>query len=241
MVETFFISDLHLSVLRPKTTRLFLSFLEGRAQGSESLYILGDLFDAYIGDDDNSSPNREVKAGLRKLADSGTSVFFQHGNRDFLLGEGFCQETGASLMAEYTVIDLYGEPVLLTHGDLLCTDDILYQQARNRIRSDGWKSNALSKPLFVRQWYARWYRFKSGLDKRKKTQEIMDANPQTVLAAMRNHGVSTLIHGHTHRPAVHELDLDGKPARRIVLAEWIETGQALCWRSDNHWMIENLQ
>ena len=238
--ETLFISDLHLCAARPENTLRFLSFLEGRAYGAERLYILGDLFDAYIGDDDNSIPNREVKFALGRLANSGTSVFFQHGNRDFLAGEGFCRETGAGLLGDYAVIDLYGEPALITHGDLLCTDDILYQEARIRVRADEWKRKALSKPLFVRQWYARWYRFKSGLDKGKKNQMIMDANPQTVIDSIRRHGVSILIHGHTHRPAVHELNVDGKPARRFVLAEWKETGQALCWNDSGAWVIEDI-
>ncbi|CAG0973712.1 UDP-2,3-diacylglucosamine hydrolase [Gammaproteobacteria bacterium] len=236
--ETLFISDLHLSAARPDITRRFLWFIENRAQGAERLYILGDLFDAYIGDDDNSSPNSEVKAALKKLTDSGTAVFFQHGNRDFLVGGQFADETGAALLGDWAVIDLYGEDALITHGDLLCTDDTLYQAARLRVRAEGWKRNALSKPLFVRQLYARWYRFKSGLDKGKKTLEIMDANPDAVSDAMRQHGVQTLIHGHTHRPAVHDLEIDGKPAKRFVLAEWNATGQVLRWQDKYQWIIE---
>ncbi len=238
--ETLFISDLHLSAARPATTRRFLSFLDDRAQGAERLYILGDLFDAYIGDDDNSSPNREIKAALKRLVNAGTSVYFQHGNRDFLLGERFCQETGLMLLGDYAVIELYGESALVTHGDLLCTDDINYQAARIRVRAEAWKRNALAKPLFVRQLYARWYRFKSGLDKGKKTQEIMDANPQAIAKSLQSHGVALLIHGHTHRPAAHSFTIDGNPARRFVLAEWKETGQVLCWNSNGDWIVENL-
>ena len=239
--ETLFISDLHLSATRPETTRLFLAFLETRAKAAERLYILGDLFDAYIGDDDNSSPNREVKTSLKRLVDSGTEVFFQHGNRDFLTGEGFSKETGVSLLGDYSVINLYGTPTVITHGDLLCTDDVLYQAARTRVRAMEWKNNALSKPLFIRQWYARWYRFKSGLDKGKKTREIMDANPQAVIETLRNHHVSILIHGHTHRPAVHELSVDDKPTRRFVLAEWKSTGQLLSWNAEGDWAIEIIE
>ena len=238
--ETLFISDLHLSATRPALTRRFLSFLDDRAQRAERLYILGDLFDAYIGDDDNSSPNREIKAALNRLVSAGTSVYFQHGNRDFLLGERFCQETGAMLLGDYAVIELYGESALVTHGDLLCTDDINYQTARIRVRSEAWKRNALAKPLFVRQLYARWYRFKSSLDKGKKTQEIMDANPQAINDSLQAHNVALLIHGHTHRPAAHSFTIDGKPARRFVLAEWNETGQALCWHSNGDWSVETL-
>ena len=238
--ETLFISDLHLSASRPETTRRFLTFLDTRANAAERLYILGDLFDAYIGDDDNASPNREVKFALKRLVESGTLVYFQHGNRDFLVGEGFSRDTGASLLGDFAIIDLYGVPAIVTHGDLLCTDDVQYQAARIRVRSSEWKQNALSKPLFLRQWYARWYRFKSGLDKGKKTTEIMDANPQAVIDTLRDHGISILIHGHTHRPAVHELTVDGKPAHRFVLAEWKSKGQALNWNSNGQWFIEEI-
>ena len=236
--ETLFISDLHLSASRPETTGRFLAFLEDGARGVDRLYILGDLFDAYIGDDDNSNPNRQVKAALKRLVSSGTSVYFQHGNRDFLVGEGFCRETGVGLLGDYAVIDLYGQPALITHGDLLCTDDWPYQQARRRVRADEWKRNALAKPLWMRKCYARWYRFQSGLDKGEKAMTVMDANPQTVREHLRGHGVSILIHGHTHCPAVHEVDIDGKPARRFVLAEWKETGQALRWQGGGAWSNE---
>lgn len=236
--ETLFISDLHLGAARPDITRKFLAFVQNRAQGAERLYILGDLFDAYIGDDDDSSPNREVKAALKRLSESGTAIFFQHGNRDFLVGERFCQQTGAVLLGDYAVVDLYGESVLITHGDLLCTDDVLYQAARSRVRAEAWKRHALSRPLFIRQLYARWYRFRSGLDKRKKSAEIMDANPEAVIAALTQHGVSKLIHGHTHRPAVHELTIDGRPAQRFVLSEWNPSGTALCWKKAEPWSIE---
>lgn len=233
--ETLFISDLHLSATRPETTRRFLAFLATRARQAERLYILGDLFDAYIGDDDNSPPNREVKAALKTLTSSGTAVWFQHGNRDFLLGDRFCRETGVGLLGDYAVIELYGEQALLTHGDLLCTDDTLYQAARVRIRAEEWQRNALSKPLILRQLYARWYRLKSGWDKSKKTLDIMDANPDAVDYALRRHGVTLLIHGHTHRPALHETSIDGRPARRFVLAEWKNEAQALCWQAGGQW------
>jgi UDP-2,3-diacylglucosamine hydrolase len=236
--ETLFISDLHLSAGRLETVRRFLSFLETRACQAERLFILGDLFDAYIGDDDDSAPNREVKASLRKLSDSGVAVFFQHGNRDFLLGERFARETGAALLGDYARIDLYGEAALLTHGDLLCTDDAQYQAARKRVRTVAWKQQALSKPLFARKLYARWYRYKSGWDKGKKTLEIMDANAAAIIAALRRFDTALLIHGHTHRPAVHDIDLDGRPARRIVLAEWKDSGQALAWNEAGEWSLE---
>lgn len=236
--ETLFISDLHLSANHPERTRHFLEFVGHRSVGIERLYILGDLFDAYIGDDDDSSPNREVKAALRQLSETGTAIFFQHGNRDFLVGQRFCQETGATLLGDWAVVDLYDEPVLLTHGDLLCTDDVLYQAARTRVRSQNWKSNALSKPLWIRQLYARWYRFKSDIDKRSKNEEIMDANPDAVAESMRRFGVRKLVHGHTHRPGEHVLNIDGHSAKRFVLAEWKWTGQALCCNRLGQWVPE---
>lgn len=237
--ECLFISDLHLSAARPEVTQRFLQFMSKRANRAAKLYILGDLFDAYIGDDDNSSPNQEVKDAIRKLTSIGIEVFFQPGNRDFLLGEKFCQQTGAQLLGDWELIDLFGEPTLITHGDLLCTDDTRYQAARQRVRAESWKKNALSKPLFLRKLYARWYRIKSGLDKGKKTLQIMDANPEAVIAALREHHTITLIHGHTHRPAIHNFKVDGIPARRFVLAEWKEGGQVLSWQGKFQWVIED--
>jgi len=230
--EALFISDLHLSAARPEITQRFLRFLDGRVREAERLYILGDLFDAYLGDDDNLFPNRAVKSVLKQLTDSGTEVYFQHGNRDFLLGERFVRETGIGLLGDYEVIDLYGVPTLITHGDLLCTDDVQYQTARERVRAEVWKQAALAKPLWLRRLYARWYRFKSGLDKRGKTAEIMDVNPAEVEATMRRHGVDRLIHGHTHRPAVHELEIENKPCQRFVLPEWGNDETVLCWNRE---------
>lgn len=227
--HTLFISDLHLSASRPQTTELFLQFLKQRAAKAESLYILGDLFDAYIGDDDNSSPNREIKTGLANLVNHGTAVYFLHGNRDFLLSDGFYRQTGVQILPEIAVIEVYGQHVAITHGDLLCTDDVQYQQARTRVRAPEWKANALSKPLLVRQLYAKWYRFKSSLDKRGKTRDIMDVNNDAVAAMFRQCGVDLLIHGHTHRPACHQLLLDEARCTRIVLSEWTENGHFLSW------------
>lgn len=230
--ETLFISDLHLCSARPEITRRFLRFLEHRAGNAERLYVLGDLFDAYLGDDDNNSPNREIKSAFRRLTESGTKVYFQHGNRDFLLGERFARETGLILLGDYEVVDLYGVPTLLTHGDLLCTDDVQYQKARERVRTDCWKQSALSKPLWLRRLYARWYRFKSGLDKRGKSEEIMDVNAETVRATMFRCGVERLIHGHTHRPGVHELGIEKKRCWRFVLPEWGHGETVLCWSQE---------
>jgi UDP-2,3-diacylglucosamine hydrolase len=227
--EIIFLSDLHLSAARPGAVEVFLRFLAGRAVGAHALYVLGDLFDAYIGDDDLGFPNGEIGAALGTLTANGTAVYFQHGNRDFLLGADFARRAGVSLLPDYAVIDLYGVPTLVTHGDLLCTDDVQYQTARARIRTPEWRQRALGKPLFLRRWYARWYRYQSGRDKSGKTAEIMDVNAAAVIETMRCHGVTRLIHGHTHRPAVHDVVLGGRNGQRFVLAEWQDHGEVLVW------------
>lgn len=218
--ETLFISDLHLTVARPETVSRFLHFLSDRAPQSQQLFILGDLFDVYLGDDDLSSPYQEVRSHLKRLTDGGTTVFFQAGNRDFLLGERFAHDTGVSLLGDYAVFDLYGIPTLLTHGDLLCTDDIDYQTARKRVRTPEWRDYALGKPLWMRRLYARWYRFKSGRDKGGKTLEIMDANLGAIEVAIDQYSAARLIHGHTHRPHFHSLKTPSGTYERIVLPEW---------------------
>jgi UDP-2,3-diacylglucosamine hydrolase len=232
-----FISDLHLSLDKPDITRRFLDFLENRAAGAEALYILGDLFDAWIGDDDPTPPNGKIKSRLKKLTGAGTRVYFQPGNRDFLLGERFCRETGITLLGDYTVIDLYGTPTLLTHGDLLCTDDIPYQVFRAKSHTPEWMQSVLSKPLLLRLLAARWYRWRSFWHKRKKSLEIMDVNQETVIRALKEHGCLRLIHGHTHRPDAHDFQIDGNAARRFVLAAWSrEAGQVLCWTPEGYWV-----
>ena len=227
--EVLFLSDLHLSAERRPAVDAFVQFLGNRAPAAEAVYILGDLFDAYIGDDDLGFPNGVVGSALRTLTAAGTRVYFQHGNRDFLVGECFARRTGVQLLADYAVIDLQGVRTLLTHGDLLCTDDVQYQTARERVRTSEWKKRALSRPLFVRRWYARWYRYKSGRDKSGKTAEIMDVNDDTVVETMRRHGVTRLIHGHTHRPAVYDVKLGEGPGQRFVLAEWKGHAEVLAW------------
>lgn len=234
--ETLFISDLHLRPTRPAITRQFLDFLAIRVQGAAALYILGDLFDTWVGDDDPSPPGRKVKTALRRLTDSGTPIYFQHGNRDFLIGKRFLEETGLRLLEDYTVIDLYGSRTLLMHGDLLCTDDLPYLEFRKKVRSPKWQSEVLSKPLLARLAYARWYRLRSYFHKRNKTEEIMDVNQRTVESVMRKHRVVRLIHGHTHRPAEHRIELNGKLAQRFVLAQWERCGSVLVVNDQGHWI-----
>ncbi len=232
--EIIFISDLHLAIEKKEITRRFLDFLQTRACSAQAIYILGDLFDTWIGDDDTTPPINRIKSSLKQLTESGTRVFFLHGNRDFLIADKFCNETGIEAIDEYTVIDLNNTSTLLTHGDLLCTDDTAYQAFRKKSRTHEWQQNVLSKPLLLRLIAARWYRFRSYFHKRKKSNDIMDVNQETVEAVMRNYGCHQLIHGHTHRPATHHFRLDKKPAARHVLAEWKkQEAELLCWNPES--------
>ena len=237
--EILFISDLHLAIEKPEITRRFISFLENRATQAKTLYILGDLFDAWVGDDDFTPPNSKIRKQLKRLTSSGTAVYFQQGNRDFLIGSRFSQETGVVLLDDTVVIDLFGTRTLLMHGDLLCSDDIPYLEFRAKSHTPGWIKNVLSKPLVMRLLYARWYRFRSFFHKRKKNQDIMDANKNTIIETMRKHDVIRLIHGHTHRPAVHDFLIDQQPAQRFVLAEWTkESASALSWTTEGYQIID---
>jgi len=238
--ETLFISDLHLTVERPEITQKFVSFLDHRATQAKTLYILGDLFDTWIGDDDFSPPIGKVKKHLKKLTDQGTAVYYIHGNRDFLIGQKFSQESGITLLNEYSLIDLYGTPTLLTHGDLLCTDDLPYQAFREKSHSKEWQDNVLSKPLIFRMLFARWYRLRSFFHKRKKSQNIMDVNTETVKSVMSQYQATRLIHGHTHRQAVHNFQVKNQAVQRLVLAEWTKkSASALSWTASG-FSIEEL-
>jgi UDP-2,3-diacylglucosamine hydrolase len=205
--ETLFISDLHLSPDRPGTVNLFLRFLATRAHRTPHLYILGDLFDAWIGDDDDSPPSPAVCAALRDLTQAGTACWVMHGNRDFLLGRRFARDTGCTLLKDPTLINLGGTPTLLMHGDLLCTDDVAYQRFRLRMRNPLIQQLFLWKSIAGRRAIAAEYRRKSGAATATKTETIMDVNADTVAAYLNRYGATTLVHGHTHRPADHRLDL----------------------------------
>ncbi|MGD2082830.1 MAG: UDP-2,3-diacylglucosamine diphosphatase [Chromatiales bacterium] len=220
MPETLFISDLHLEGDRPVCTQLFLGFLSDRARSAERLYILGDLFDAWVGDDDRRTPVPEILEGLQALSEAGTEVLFQHGNRDFLVGEAFARETGCRLIGDPLVVDLYGTPTLLMHGDLLCTDDVDYQRARGTLRDPAFIRDFLARPVAERVAIAAEYRRRSGEATSMKPEDIMDVNEAAVREQMTSHGVRRLIHGHTHRPGSHRVDLDGVHGERIVLGDW---------------------
>lgn len=227
--ERLFISDLHLSPQRPALTRLFVDFLQDRAQGTAELYILGDLFDAWIGDDDDPLP--AVRRGLRRLTAAGTACSIMHGNRDFLIGRRFARATGCRLIRDPWRIELGGEAVLLTHGDLLCTDDIAYQRFRRRVRNPLVKRFFLWTPRARRRRIADDYRRRSAAAMAEKQVEIMDVNAMAVEARMRRLGVLRLVHGHTHRPADHRFSIDGRPALRQVLSDWNEErGETLVHR-----------
>lgn len=219
-MTTLFISDLHLEESRPDITEAFLGFLDGTASGVDQLYILGDFFEAWIGDDERTPLQEQIAAALRKLRDSGTDIFLMHGNRDFLIGEDFCKRAGATLLDDPTVIDLHGTPTLLMHGDSLCTADVEYQKFRANMRNPQWQQMILQRPLEDRQQMARQLREISMAKNQGKEEFIMDVTPEEVIKDMEAHGVQHMIHGHTHRPAVHELIANGLPAKRIVLGDW---------------------
>jgi UDP-2,3-diacylglucosamine hydrolase len=229
---TLFISDLHLDPGDPALVRHFQAFLQSEARGADALYILGDLFEAWLGDDDPDPLARAVVAALRALTEAGVPCFLMHGNRDFLIGERFCRETGATLLDDGTVVELYGERVLLMHGDALCTDDVGYQRLRRIVRNPAVQWILRHLPLERRRVLARRLRAGSRAHVGATAPEIMDVNARAVAAAFRNARVRTLIHGHTHRPGVHELELDGAPVRRIVLGDWYVQGSVLRWSQE---------
>jgi len=225
---TLFISDLHLSPSRPQMVAALHALLQGPARGAAALYILGDLFDTWVGDDQLREPlAAAVAAALAELPAVGIPVYLQTGNRDFLLGERFAKTCGAQLLPDAVVRDLHGTPTLLMHGDLLCTDDVEYQRFRSYWADPDRRRRALSLPYFVRRGVAALLRFGSRRASARKTEAIMDVNADAVVAAMREHGVTRLIHGHTHRPARHEVSIDGRAGERWVLADWYRVGSYL--------------
>ena len=221
---TYFIADLHLAENRPDITNCFLNFLKNDAIKAQSLYILGDLFEAWIGDDDDGKYLATIAKALSSLSDLGTTIYYIHGNRDFLLGQRFAKKSAMILLPEVDLIDLYGQSVVIMHGDTLCTRDIAYQKFRKKSRSWWWQALVKSLPLFVRKKIAADYRKKSAAATAIKSQDIMDVTPQEVVKCLEHYQSQLLIHGHTHRPATHELVANAKPAQRIVLGDWYEQG-----------------
>jgi UDP-2,3-diacylglucosamine hydrolase len=231
-MTTLFVSDLHLDAARPDITALFLRFLREEAIHADALYILGDLFEAWVGDDVEGEPATAVRAALRALVDAGVPVHVMRGNRDFLFGQRFAEDTGARLLPDPAVVPLYGEPTLLMHGDLLCTGDTAYQAFRTQVRDPRWQDRFLAQPLPDREAFAARARAASqahqqGVGDGGAMDAITDVAPDAVAQTLARYGVRRLIHGHTHRPAVHALAAAGRPAQRIVLGDWYTQGSVL--------------
>jgi UDP-2,3-diacylglucosamine hydrolase len=223
-----FLSDLHLSPANPAAVAAFAAFARGPARNAAAVYILGDLFDVWVGDDQlRSGFYRRIAQQLRAVRVAGAALYVARGNRDFLIGEGFADATGATLLDERTVLDLAGAATLLMHGDELCTDDVAYQRFRARTRTPQWRAWILGKPYWVRRGIAAYLRLRSRRATAHKEEVIMDVNDDAVAAAFRAHDVTRMIHGHTHRPALHALSVDGVPRERHVLAAWHDGGQYL--------------
>ena len=238
MGGSLFISDLHLSGERPDTVQLFLTFLTQRAPRAETLYILGDLFDVWIGDDLDVPPIPQIKAALHGLSERGTAIRLMGGNRDFLLGERFCAESGCELLPDPSLIELQGVPTLLMHGDSLCTDDLDYQAFSAQIRAPAFIEHFLSQSIPQRIAIVTEFRAKSGEATSMKAEDIMDVNQQAVAACLREYNTRCLIHGHTHRPALHQFELDGQQARRYVLGDWHPDGAKILSVDQQGWRQE---
>ena len=225
---TLLLSDLHLANDRTDAVAAFLAFARGPARNAAAVYILGDLFDAWIGDDQRDEPfARSIVDALRGIADAGVPLFVARGNRDFLLGDAFARAAGATLLEEQTLVDLAGTPTLLSHGDEFCTDDTSYQRYRAWTRDARNRARLLRLPYAVRRWIGAWLRRKSRTATAQKPESILDVNANAIGDAFRRRSVSRLIHGHTHRPARHSTMVDGKARERIVLADWHDRGHYL--------------
>jgi UDP-2,3-diacylglucosamine hydrolase len=221
---TYFIADLHLCESRPDISACFLHFLKTDAVLAEKLYILGDLFEAWVGDDDDSVYLKEIAFALNTVAKSGTKIYFIHGNRDFLLGQRYAKQASMQLLPEVDTIELYGKHVVIMHGDTLCTRDVAYQAFRKKSRSWWWQTMVKSLPLFIRKKMAANYRKRSAAATAMKSEAIMDVTDEEVNLCLEKYNSQLLIHGHTHRPAIHELIVNDKAAQRIVLGDWYEQG-----------------
>jgi UDP-2,3-diacylglucosamine hydrolase len=228
-VATLFISDLHIDASRPAITEQFLKFLRTEAKDAEALYILGDLFESWVGDDAADPAQSAAIAGLRTLTSRGVACFVMHGNRDFLLAAPFCEASGATLLPDPLIVTLYGEPVLVMHGDALCTDDRAYQRLRATVRDADWQREFLALSVAERRALAEAARDGSRAHTAAMDYAITDVNADSVALALRTAGTAALLHGHTHRPAIHALQVDGRACTRIVLGDWYAQGSVLRW------------
>jgi UDP-2,3-diacylglucosamine hydrolase len=237
-VTTLFISDLHLDPEQPGTIERFIEFIDRDALRARQLYILGDLFEAWIGDDDDERRLDPIVAALARLNRAGVPCAVMHGNRDFLLGPRFCAATGCRLLGDFEKAVIHGQSVLLTHGDLLCTDDTRYMTLRATLRSPEWQRDFLAKPLAERRAIAADLRRMSAAEISTKAEDIMDVNQGTVERTMREFDVLLLLHGHTHRPGVHWFELDSQPAVRIVLGAWHDGASVVRWDESGFRLLE---
>ena len=231
-MTTLFVSDLHLSAERPQQLELFLEFAARARSTARALYILGDLFEVWLGDDDDTPPHTRVIDALTDVSGAGVDLHVGLGNRDFLIGQQFAHATGAKLMPDYETIDLYGQRTLLTHGDLLCTKDVQYQRFRKLVRNPMVRAAFLTTPLSLRRRIALKTQSGTKASMRTKADLIMDVDEDTVSKVMAEHGVELLIHGHTHRPDIHDFDIGGQACRRIVLGDWYEQDSVLVCDDD---------
>lgn len=240
-MNTLFISDLHLEANHPEITHLFLEFLQKQAANADALYILGDFFELWIGDDEQTEFHQTIILALRALAQKGIPVYFMHGNRDFLIGKKFIQASGCQLLSDPTIINLYGTPTLLMHGDSLCTHDLTHQRFRAFANHPLAQHLFLMLPLKLRKRIGAKIRQKSrlhGQALKTTNPSIMDVTPSEINHIMQKHNVELLIHGHTHRPCIELFKLGKKSARRIVLSDWHQHGNALiCDQEGNHRLI----
>jgi UDP-2,3-diacylglucosamine hydrolase len=233
-MSRLFVSDVHLDASAPEASEQFLEFLRTQAVEAEALYILGDLFETWVGDDDIDPAKARICDGLRTLTTSGVGCFVLHGNRDFLIGREFCRKTGSRLLADPVIADLDGERVLLTHGDALCTDDHSYQELRSTVRTPDWQRRFLALPLADRELLANQARAGSKDHISRAAPTIMDVNEDAVSTAYRATDVRRIIHGHTHRPGVHDTAIEGEPAQRLVLGAWYEQGSYIQYENGRY-------
>lgn len=224
MSYSLFISDLHLDPSRPEHLQALATLLDEHAGRADVLYVLGDLFEAWIGDDDDSEFNVSAEQVFKRFSSAGSKLYFMHGNRDFMLGKEFAQRCGGELLAEYSVVDLYGRPTLLLHGDSLCIEDEKYQQFRTMVRNEAWQQDMLAKTLQERRMIAQFMRMQSQQGNSNKADNIMDVTPAEVIRALDQAGVRDMIHGHTHRPAVHDAVSASGAGKRYVLGDWGDYG-----------------
>lgn len=238
MTDVLFISDLHLAPERPGIIQLYLKFLDSKAAHASQLYILGDFVEYWLGDDDEARGLEPVFKKMKQLSEQGLEIFLMHGNRDFLMGEQLAERCGCKLIDDPSIVEVKGTRLLLMHGDTLCTDDVDYQKLRVMLRNPQWQSEFLAKPLPERIMMAKALREKSEQETQHKAPDIMDVNADAVSQAFRDHGVTLMIHGHTHRPNVHQLTLDNIPVTRIVLGDWYSKGSYLEFNDLDDFVLE---